>query len=109
MSEKPDKFPYEISVHAKERIEERNILLTRIQETIEKPDKTEPHQTDPELEIAFKKFESFSGRVLKIVYNKNVSRSAKETCKCLDPRLFLGKQRQFANSQKKSGILIFAS
>jgi hypothetical protein len=33
----------------------------------------------------------------------NISRSAKETCKCLDPRLFLGKQRQFANSQKSRG------
>jgi len=34
-----------------------------------------------------------------------LSRSAKETCKCPDPRLFLGKQRQLANLQKKSGIL----
>lgn len=73
MSDQPDNFPYEISVHAKERIEERNILLTWIQETIEKPDKTEPHQTDPELVTTFKKFESCSGRVLKVVYNKTVS------------------------------------
>jgi hypothetical protein len=28
----------------------------------------------------------------------------KETCKSPDPRLFLSKQRQFVNSQKKSGI-----
>lgn len=72
-SGQPDKFPYKISVHAKERIEERNILLIWIQETIEKPDKTEPHQTDPELEIAFKKIESYNGRVLKVVYNTTVS------------------------------------
>ena len=32
-----------------------------------------------------------------------VSRSAKETCECPDPRLFLGKQRQFANLQKSRG------
>lgn len=73
VSEQPNKFPYEISVHAKERIDERNILLIWIQETIEKPDKTEPHQADPELEIAFKKIESCSGRVLKVVYNTTVS------------------------------------
>jgi len=38
----------------------------------------------------------------------DLSRLAKETCECPDPRLFLGRQRQFANLQKKSGILIFA-
>ena len=58
VSDQPDKFPYEISVHARERIDERDILLTWIQETIEKPDKKEPHKTDPELEIAFKKIEN---------------------------------------------------
>jgi hypothetical protein len=73
VSDQPDKFPYEISVHAKKRIDERNILLTWIEETIEKPDKTEPHQTDPELEIAFKKIESCGERVLKVVYNTTVS------------------------------------
>jgi hypothetical protein len=73
VSNQPDGFPYEISVHAKERIDERNILLTWIQETIEKPDKTESHQNDPELEIAFKKIEGYSGRVLKVVYNTTVS------------------------------------
>lgn len=73
VSDQPDEFPYEISVHAKERIDERNILLTWIRQTIEKPDKTEPHQTDQELEIAFKKIESYSGRVLKVVYNITVS------------------------------------
>ncbi|AFY73770.1 hypothetical protein Syn7502_01718 [Synechococcus sp. PCC 7502] len=56
MSNQSDQFPYAILDHAKERIEARNILLTWIQETIEKPDKTEPDQTDTELEIAFKKF-----------------------------------------------------
>lgn len=73
MSEQPDGFPYEISVHAKKRIDERDILLTWIQETIEKSDRPESDQTDPELEIAFKKIESYGGRILKIVYNKTVS------------------------------------
>jgi hypothetical protein len=73
VSDQPDKFPYEISDHAKERIEERNILLTWIQETIEKSDKTEQHPTEPEKEIAFKKIEGYSGRVLKVIYNKTVS------------------------------------
>jgi hypothetical protein len=32
----------------------------------------------------------------------------KETCKSPDSRFFLSKQRQFANLQKKSGILTYA-
>jgi len=73
VADQPDKFPYKISVHDKERIEKRNILLTWIQETIEKPDKTEPDPTDTELEIAFKKIQDRNGSVLKVVYNKTVS------------------------------------
>ncbi|MDX2255455.1 MAG: DUF4258 domain-containing protein [Pseudanabaenaceae cyanobacterium bins.39] len=73
MSQQPDGFPYEISVHAKKRIDERDILLTWIQETIERSDKTESDQNDPELEIAFKRIESYGGRVLKVIYNKTVS------------------------------------
>jgi hypothetical protein len=65
MSDQPDKSPYEISDHAKKRIKERDILLTWIYETIEKPDKTEPDPTDTELEIAFKKIPSVNFLVMK--------------------------------------------
>ena len=68
-----EKIPYELSVHAQDNIQKRNLLLRWIQETIESPDKIEPDETDSELEIAFKKIRDANNKILKVVYNKTVS------------------------------------
>ena len=73
MTDPDESFLYEISAHAQDNIQKRNLLLRWIQDAVEHPDKTEPDETDDELQIAFKKIQDANDKILKVVYNKTVS------------------------------------
>ncbi len=73
MTDPDESFLYEISAHAQDNIQKRNLLLRWIQDAVEHPDKTEPDETDEELQIAFKKIQDANDKILKVVYNKTVS------------------------------------
>lgn len=42
-------FNYQLTEHARERLNERGISLEWLERTLSNPTRTEPHETDPEL------------------------------------------------------------
>ncbi|MGD0464739.1 MAG: DUF4258 domain-containing protein [Tepidisphaeraceae bacterium] len=63
---------YQLSQHAKRRIERRQIRLEWISATLANPDRTDPDHQDPALRHALKKIQEMDNRVLRVVYNSTV-------------------------------------
>ena len=64
-----ENFPYELTIHAREQIVERDISLEWIKRVLDSPALTEPHKTDPELRHALGVIPEYGNRVLRVVYN----------------------------------------
>jgi Domain of unknown function (DUF4258) len=61
-------YSYELTEHAKMRLEERSIPLEWIERTLFNPQKVEPDKKDPELLCALAAIPEFDHRVLRVVY-----------------------------------------
>jgi hypothetical protein len=68
----PD-LPFALSEHAAEVVREREIHLEWIAATLAKPTMTHPDEDDPEAQHALARVPAFANRVLRVVYNPNVS------------------------------------
>jgi len=68
-----DSLPYEFTKHARQVIQERKIKPDWIALALSKPEKIEQDSTDQELEHALAPIPEFGNRVLRVVYNKNVT------------------------------------
>lgn len=65
-----DDFPYQLTAHAAQAISERKILLEWIARTVQAPQRTEPHESDPTLRYALARIPEYGDRVLRVVYNE---------------------------------------
>jgi hypothetical protein len=63
---------YQLSKHARRRIERRQIRLEWIADALTSPDRLEPDALDPTLRHALKKIGEMDNRVLRLVYNPSV-------------------------------------
>jgi len=63
---------FNLSAHAQRVINERNIKIEWIFETINAPDKTEPDSKDKALEHNIKMIKEFDNRVLRVISNKSI-------------------------------------
>jgi hypothetical protein len=63
---------YQLSQHARRRIERRQIRPEWIVAALTNPDRVEPDALDPALRHALKKIEEMDNRVLRLVYNPSV-------------------------------------
>lgn len=69
------KFPYEISDHARMTIMERGVDLEWIVRVVQRPLKTHPDPRNPTAIHALGKIPEYGDRVLRVIYNPNVSPS----------------------------------
>ena len=60
---------YSLTEHAETTIGEREIKREWIDGTLEVPDLSKPHESDPALRYAFKVIPEYGNRVLRVVYN----------------------------------------
>jgi hypothetical protein len=63
---------YQLSHHARRRIERRQIRLEWIAAALTNPDRVEPDALDPAVRHALKKIKEKDNRVLRLVYNPSV-------------------------------------
>lgn len=66
-----EKYPFQLTNHARKVIEERNIKLEWIERVISAPRETLTFKDDSELEHAIKEIGEYENRVLRVIYNKN--------------------------------------
>jgi hypothetical protein len=64
-----DDFPYELSIHAQERVNQREIELQWIKRVLEQPTRIEADKKDSELTHALGIVPEFDDRVLRVIYN----------------------------------------
>ena len=62
------KSSYELTEHAKKRIEERSIPLEWVERTLFNPQRVEPDKKDPHLLHGLASIPEFGNRVLRVVY-----------------------------------------
>jgi hypothetical protein len=65
-------FPFEISDHAREVLQERGIELAWVTRVIRLPIRTHPDLLDPNALHALAKIPEFGDRVLRVIYNPTV-------------------------------------
>ena len=65
-------MPYELSQHARDVIEERQISLDWLERVLVRPTLIEVSATDPELESRFARIPELGDRVLRVVVNTQV-------------------------------------
>ncbi len=63
---------YELTQHARDVLEERQIAMEWMERVLANPALVEPGATDPELENRFAKIAEFGDRVLRVVVNTQV-------------------------------------
>jgi uncharacterized DUF497 family protein len=63
---------YELTQHARDILEERQIGLEWLDKALANPELIERDATDPELESRFARIAEFGGRVLRVVVNTRV-------------------------------------
>jgi hypothetical protein len=66
-------FPYILTKHAKEQIQRRKILMPWIEQALYMPDLLENDPDDSAVRCAYGVIDAMDGRVLKVVYNFNVT------------------------------------
>lgn len=64
---------YELSRHAKDVLAERAIPLSWVERVLDVPEKTEPDKDDPQLLHHLAKISEHGNRVLRVVFNNQVS------------------------------------
>jgi hypothetical protein len=69
---------YELTRHARDVLEEREIAVEWIERVLTNPALVEPGETDPELENRFARIAEFGNRVLRVVVNTKVVRTGSE-------------------------------
>jgi hypothetical protein len=62
-------FPYELSAHASQRIEAREIDLEWVERTISQPTLSQPHPTDEACTQVYRVIPEAGDKVLKVIYN----------------------------------------
>ena len=60
----------EITLHAARRMEQRGLDQAWVEETVRRPDWTEPDPVDPSLTRAFGRIAAMEGRVLRVVFSR---------------------------------------
>ena len=63
-----DDFPYELTVHARDAVRERDIPLHWIERTIESPEQVELDRRFPDVRHALRRIPEYGNRVLRVVY-----------------------------------------
>ncbi len=61
-------MPIRLTMHAREAIEDRGLLVAWVEATVTMPDHTQPDPFDPALTRAFRSIPEAAGRVLRVVY-----------------------------------------
>ena len=64
---------YELSAHARDVIEERQIQAAWIERALATPARIDPRENDPTAESRFIRIPEFGDRVLRVIVNKQVA------------------------------------
>jgi len=72
MDGNPANLRFTLTEHAATAIAERGIDLVWVARVLARPERTEPHRSDPSLRHALGRIAERDGRVLRVVYNWTV-------------------------------------
>jgi len=64
-------MPIRLTLHAREAIEDRGLLVDWIETTVTMPERTQPDPLDPTLMRAFRSIPEATGRILRVVYRND--------------------------------------
>ena len=64
---------YELTEHARESLDRRNIDLAWVERTIDAPEATEPDPVDADLEHRLARIPEWGNRVLRVIVNRTVT------------------------------------